>query len=351
MKEKKRLIAEFEEQSFTQIIFPHADTDWADYLEDAQNTFVSIINAIRKYQKCLVVAYDTDAVRKYFSDTDNLEFVHCVTDDTWARDCSALSVKTANKTALLDFSFNGWGNKFDAKKDNLMTQKIAHKYLPCKVEKIDFVLEGGAVESNGAGILLTTAACMHNKNRNPQFTAKEITKKLQEFFGAEQILYLHHGYLAGDDTDSHIDTLARFTDENTIMYVKCDDTNDEHYHELKLMEEELQHLAKTHDFKLVSLPMCDAIYFEKERLPATYANFLFVNGAVLVPVYGVSQDKEALAIFKKTFPDRDVVAIDCSVLIRQHGSLHCVTMNFCVSVQLFKNPNTLVGTEVPIPIK
>ncbi|UCN00677.1 agmatine deiminase family protein [Sulfurimonas sp. SWIR-19] len=328
MKEKKRLIAEFEEQSFTQIIFPHADTDWADYLEEAQNTFVNIINAIRKYQKCLVVSHDTDAVKKHFSDTDNLEFVEYMTDDTWARDCCALCVAKAGKTTLLDFTFNGWGNKFDAKKDNLMTQNIAHKYLPCKVETIDFVLEGGAVESNGAGTVLTTAACMHNKNRNPQFTAKEITKKLQEFFGAEQILYLHHGYLAGDDTDSHIDTLARFIDENTIMYVTCKDTNDEHYKALKRMEEELQMLAKEHNFRLIALPMCDAIYFEGERLPATYANFLFVNGAVLVPVYGVAQDQEALKIFKQAFPDKEIAAIDCSVLIRQHGSLHCVTMNF-----------------------
>ncbi|QOP42801.1 agmatine deiminase family protein [Sulfurimonas sediminis] len=328
MKEKKRLIAEFEEQSFTQIIFPHADTDWADYLEEAQNIFVNIINAIKKYQKCLVVAYDTDAVQKHFSDTSNLEFVEYITDDTWARDCSALCVKEADATTLLDFTFNGWGNKFDAKKDNLMTQNIAHKYLPCKVEKIDFVLEGGAVESNGAGTILTTAACMHNKSRNPQFTPKEITKKLQEFFGAEQILYLHHGYLAGDDTDSHIDTLVRFIDENTIMYVTCKDTNDEHYKALKRMEEELQMLAKAYNFRLIALPMCDAVYFEGERLPATYANFLFVNSAVLVPVYGVTQDQEALKIFKQAFPHREIVAVDCSVLIRQHGSLHCVTMNF-----------------------
>jgi len=334
MKEKKRLIAEFEEQSFTQILFPHANTDWVTYLSEAQKTFINIINAIRKYQKCLVVVHDVDEVKAHFTDENNLEFVQYTTDDTWARDCSALSLEQNDEIVLLNFIFNGWGNKFDAQKDNAMTQNIAHKYLTCKLKNIDFVLEGGAIESNGAGTILTTAACMLNQNRNPHLNPTQITQKLKEFFGAQHILYLNHGYLAGDDTDSHIDTLARFIDEKTIMYVKCDNINDEHYHELKLMEEELQMTAKEQDLELISLPMCDALYFEGERLPATYANFLFVNGAVLVPLYGVSQDTEALEIFKKTFPQREIIAIDCSILIRQHGSLHCVTMNFPANVNI-----------------
>ena len=328
MKEKKRLIAEFEEQSFTQIIFPHQDTDWAEYLKDAQKTFTNIINAIRKYQKCLIIAHDIHEVKKLFPDKTNLLFVQYTTNDTWARDCSALCVEQNGKTLLLDFTFNGWGGKFDAQKDNAMTQNIAYNYLPCTTKKIDFVLEGGGIESNGTGMLLTTSACMLNKNRNPKLDTAQITQKLKDIFHAEHILYLNHGYLAGDDTDSHIDTLARFIDEKTIMYVKCEDKNDEHYHELKLMEEELQMTAKEQNLRLIALPMCDALYFEGERLPATYANFLFVNGAVLVPIYGVSQDAEALKIFQNTFPSRDIIAVDCSVLIRQHGSLHCVSMNF-----------------------
>jgi agmatine/peptidylarginine deiminase len=334
MKEKKRLIAEFEEQSFTQIIFPHADTDWVEYLQEAQETFVNIINTLRKYQKCLIVAYDIHAVKQHFEDAYNLSFVAYTTNDTWARDCSALCIQENNQITLLDFTFNGWGNKFDASKDNYMTQNIAPKYLTCKHKTIDFVLEGGAVESNGQGTILTTSACMLNKNRNPHLNATQITHKLKDFFGAQHILYLNHGYLAGDDTDSHIDTLARFINEKTIMYVTCNDINDEHYHELKLMEEELQMIAKEQDLKLIALPMCDALYFQGERLPATYANFLFVNGAVLVPTYGVLQDEEALDIFRQTFTDRDIIGIDCSVLVRQHGSLHCVTMNFPAHVTI-----------------
>ena len=324
---KKKLIAEFEKQSFTQIIFPHPNSDWAEYLPEAQKTFTNIINAVRKQQKCLVVCYDLNAVKSHFEDFYNLEFVEYETDDTWARDCSALSVSENKETKLLDFTFNGWGGKFSASKDNLMSKSIASHYK-YPMQHIDFVLEGGAVESNGEDTILTTATCMLNKNRNPHLNAVEITQKLQDFFGAKHILYLEHGYLSGDDTDSHIDTLARFVSKDTIMYVKCEDRDDEHYQELQLMEEELMHIAQKHNFKLIPLPMSEAVYFEEERLPATYVNFLFVNDAILVPTYNVTTDKTALAVFAKTFPGRDVIPLDCSVLIRQHGSLHCVTMNF-----------------------
>ncbi len=325
----KRLIAEFEKQSYTQIIFPHARTDWAKYLDEAEQTFINIINAIIKYQKCLVVCYDINAVKKHFSEDKNLFYVEYETDDTWARDCSALCVQKNSRVTLLDFRFDGWGGKFEASKDNAMT-----KHINKNVTTHDFILEGGAVESNGVDTILTTSQCMLNKNRNAAFDSIQITQKLNLFFGATKILYLNHGYLAGDDTDSHIDTLARFINENTIMYVQCEDENDEHFSELRLMKKELQTIAKENNYRLISLPMSDAVYYENERVPATYANFLFVNGAVLVPTYGVRQDEEALQIFRDTFPDRDIVKIDCSVLIRQHGSLHCVTMNFASGITL-----------------
>ena len=325
----KRLIAEFEEQSYTQIIFPHEKTDWIEYLDEAQLSFINIINAIIKYQKCLVVCYDINAVKKHFKESKNLFFIEFETDDTWARDCSALCVEENSKVKLLDFTFDGWGGKFEASKDNAMT-----KYINKNVTTHDFILEGGAVESNGVDTILTTSQCILNKNRNAELDSIQITKKLNSFFGATKILYLNHGYLTGDDTDSHVDTLARFIDESTIMYVKCEDTNDEHFSELRLMEKELQGVAKENSYKLITLPMTEAIYFDSQRLPATYANFLFVNNAVLVPTYGVGQDEVALQIFRDTFKDREIVAIDCSILIRQHGSLHCVTMNFASGITL-----------------
>ncbi|MEA3228292.1 MAG: agmatine deiminase family protein [Campylobacterota bacterium] len=324
----KRFIAEFEEQNFTQIIFPHKESDWSEYLEEAEDNFIVIINAIIKYQKCFIICDDIARVKEKFSDNNNLFFIEYQTDDTWARDSSALSILNAKEErVLLDFSFTGWGGKFEAKKDNAMSQVIQHHYNS-KMQQVDFILEGGCVESNGAELLLTTSKCMLNKNRNKDFSKEQITQKLKNEFGATDILYLNHGYLAGDDTDSHIDTLARFIDPKTIVYVALKDKEDEHYKELKLMESELKLFAKEYALKLIALPMTKAIYFQEERLPATYANFLFLNGAVLVPVYGVEEDTEALAIFNSLFKDREVIPIDCQTLIKQHGSLHCVTMNF-----------------------
>lgn len=329
----RRLIAEFEQQSFTQIIFPHEKSDWVEYLEEAQETFVNIINEITKYQECLVVCADVESVKSRFKNTQNLYFVEYETNDTWARDCSALCIEEDNTVKLLDFTFTGWGGKFEASKDNAMSGEIKRCYDK-ELKKVDLILEGGAIESNGVDTILTTSACMLNKNRNASLKKEQMTKRLQEEFGMSRILYLNHGYLAGDDTDSHVDTLARFIDEKSIMYVKCTDESDEHFSELKLMEDELKIFSKEYGFRLIALPMTDACYFEQERLPATYANFLFVNGAVLVPTYGVKQDEEALEIFRETFPDKDIVGINCFSLIKQHGSLHCVTMNFASKVLL-----------------
>ncbi len=308
------------------MVFPHEATDWAPYLQEARRTFVNIIEAIRKYQKVLLVCADTQAAKSFFDSSENIEFVWYTTDDTWARDMSAITVEGESGRFLYDFVFNAWGGKFDSARDNAMTRSIREHY-GCAVESVDLILEGGGIESNGRGVLLTTAACMLNPNRNV-LSKEAITSRLKELFGLDEVLYLHHGYLAGDDTDSHIDTLARFVDERTIMYVKCDDESDEHYAELKLMEAELEKMALKHGFRLIALPFCEAVYFEGERLPATYANFLMINGAVLVPTYNTPQDAEALAVFKEFFKERRVIGIDCSVLIRQHGSLHCVTMQF-----------------------
>lgn len=329
----KRFIAEFEEQSFTQIIFPHKNSDWVEYLSEAEATFENIIKEIIKYQKCLVVCADIDDVKRRFEPNKNLYFVAYETNDTWARDCSALCVENGSSVELLDFTFTGWGGKFEASKDDAMSSAIKRCYDK-ELKKIDLILEGGAIESNGIDTILTTSECVLNKNRNASLKKEQITKKLQEEFGMSKILYLNHGYLAGDDTDSHVDTLARFIDEKSIMYVRCTDESDEHFDELKLMENELKAFSKEYEYRLIALPMTDACYFEGERLPATYANFLFVNGAVLVPTYGVKQDEEALEIFRETFPDKDIIGINCFSLIKQHGSLHCVTMNFADGVRL-----------------
>ncbi|MBL0707914.1 MAG: agmatine deiminase family protein [Sulfurimonas sp.] len=327
----KRLIAEFEEQSFTQMIFPHKNTDWLEYLDETITTFVKIINEIVKYQKCLVVCADIKDTKRRFKKNTNLFFVEYESDDTWARDCSAFSIVDAGELKLLNFIFDAWGGKFNCSKDNLLSSCIS-KHYKAQMQDVEFILEGGAVESNGDGLILTTSSCM--LKRNPNLDKKEISKKLKYEFGASEVLYLDHGYLKGDDTDSHIDTLARFIDAKTIIYLRCDDKNDEHFVELNKMQEELQRFATRLDLTLISLPMADAVCFKEERLPATYLNFLFINEAILVPVYGVKQDIEALKIFKKTFKHKTIIPINCSTLIKQHGSLHCVTMNFASGIDI-----------------
>ena len=331
-----RLPAEFEEQAFVQLIFPHAGSDWSPYLEEASKTFVNIATAIARFEKCLIVCDEIERVKSYFPATENIDFITCETDDTWARDCSAITVIENGEPTVIDFTFTGWGNKFDASLDNAMTAKIAN-YYGANYKNERLILEGGAIESNGEGLLLTTTECLLNPNRNAKLTQKfEIEHILNEAFGTKKVLWLDHGYLAGDDTDSHIDTLARFADRETILYVKCTDEADEHYEALSKMERELQALRDLDGkpFKLIALPMTDATYYDGERLPATYANFLIVNDAVIVPTYSDRHDEEALATVQKAFPEREIVGVDCSVLVRQHGSLHCVTMQFPKEVTL-----------------
>jgi agmatine deiminase len=331
-KKLTRLPAEWEEQEFVQLVFPHKDTDWADYLEDAIKTFVKIAKAIQKYQKVLIITKDLVYVKSLFEKKKNLKFVRIDSDDTWSRDFGGITIEQGEKKTILDFKFNAWGKKFPYKLDDQITRKLKLKGLLKGYEhqSINFVLEGGAIESNGDGVLLTTTQCLMEKNRNPRLKQKQIEQSLIQFFGLKKVLWLDHGYLHGDDTDSHIDTLARFVHKDTIVYQSCDDTTDEHYNEFQKMEEQLKRFKDStgKSFKLVPLPWVSPKYDDKERLPATYANFLIINKAVLVPTYKDKNDEKALEILQELFPKREIIGIDCSTLIKQHGSLHCVTMQY-----------------------
>ncbi len=327
-----RLPAEWEQQEMIQLVFPHENTDWNEYLDDAIKTFVSISKAIQKYQKVLIVSKNLTHIKTLFPKKKNLTFIHIVSDDTWSRDFGGITIEHDGQLLIEDFTFNAWGKKFAYEKDNQITKKLKLKgiFKGYSHKTIPLVLEGGAIESNGDGIIMTTTKCLLEENRNPKLTKKQIEKKLIQYLGAKKVLWLNHGALEGDDTDSHIDTLARFIDKDTIIYQSCDDKNDSHYEELKKMEEELKNFKQLNGkpFKLILLPWIEAKYDKEDRLPATYANFLIINGAVLVPTYQDKNDTEALKIFKKVFPKRDIIGIDCTTLIRQHGSLHCVTMQY-----------------------
>jgi agmatine deiminase len=341
-----RLPAEWEKQSAIQFTFPHENSDWAYMLDIVEPCFVRLIEATSRYQKVVVVCQNAPKVAELLrggmpegtnGGRYEIQLVELPSNDTWARDHAAITVFDDNQPVLIDFVFNGWGLKFAADQDNQINQRLFEKgvFQAKNIKKGGIVLEGGGIESDGQGTLLTTSECLLSPNRNPHLSKKQIEKHLKKLFGVQRILWLNHGYLAGDDTDSHIDTLARLCDPNSICYVQCLDKKDEHYKALKKMEAELQRFQKAdgQPYNLIPLPMTDPIFdAEGQRLPATYANFLIINGAVLVPTYGVPQDEIALNILRGVFSDRDIVGLDCRPLIEQHGSLHCVTMQFPVGV-------------------
>jgi agmatine deiminase len=330
----RRLPAEWENQYAVQLTLPHEGTDWAEMLDEVLPCFFEIAAAIARFQKVLIVCQHPDQLKARLKPANSSQYIFAVahSNDTWARDHAGIGVLENNAPVLLDFVFNGWGLKFAADKDNLITQTLHQQGLfRGAIQHGGLVLEGGGIESDGQGTLLTTAACLLSPNRNPHLSAEAIETQLKSLFGLERVLWLHHGYLAGDDTDSHIDTLARFCDPDTIAYVRCTDPEDEHFEELQHMEKELEIFTKLDGtpYNMVALPWPDACYDASgHRLPATYANFLIINKAVLVPLYGVRQDEEALAVFKTLFRNREIIGINCRPLIEQHGSLHCVTMQF-----------------------
>jgi agmatine deiminase len=328
----RRAIAEWERQRCVLMSFPHEGTDWAKGgLNEALSPFIRIAQAIAYGEPVYIVCRKREEIASMFCSTRNMTFIELPTNDTWIRDYGYFSIEEDGKRKLLDFTFDGWGGKFEAALDNRVNRLLHGKgYMgTIPLEKIDFVLEGGSVESDGEGTILTTSHCLCNPNRNGGLTKEEVEHKLRTYLGATRVLWLDHGYLAGDDTDSHIDTLARFVNKETIVYVKCDDSSDEHYEALSLMEEQLQSF-KTEEgtpYQLVPLPMCEAKYdAEGNRLPATYANFLITNDALIYPVYNDRNDKKTGEIFKTLFPGREIIPVNCLKLIEEGGSLHCSTM-------------------------
>lgn len=333
----KRMRAEWEKQRAVLFALPHLSSDWAEYLQEARENFIAIFRQVLRFEDVILVIDPRDLEGRQIIEEifgreikeRRLRIYTILCNDTWARDFGAINLLDGERNVLLDFGFNGWGLKFASNWDNAINSELkkAGEFTD-ELKVMDIILEGGSIESDGRGVILTNTQCLLEKNRNPSLSQSQIEEKLTQYLGAKKILWLHHGYLAGDDTDSHIDTLARFISPTQIAYVGCDDESDEHYEELKAMERELQNLKdlEGRSYELIKLPFVRAIYDDGERLPATYANFLFINGALLLPTYGDSHDSLALQILRSALPHLEVIGIDCQTLIRQHGSLHCVSM-------------------------
>ncbi len=368
------MFAEWEKQKAIVLIYPHMFCDFSSSLEEVQDCYDSLIAEILKVEDVYLIVNPKDAKSKQHiqeflesveNDKNTCKIIEIESNDLWARDIIAISVKNDNmqviskitnamlggkaknddlgildkfithennnNVAFANFGFNGWGLKYASNLDNQINSKLHKIGILEKMNTYDIVLEGGSIDTNGKGLLLTNTQCLLEKNRNPHLNQKEIEEKLKSYLNISKVLWLNHGFLLGDDTDSHIDTLARFINEDTIVYIKCNDLNNTHFSELNAMERELEMIAREYKLKLLALPFCEYIANDDTKgninLPASYVNFLFINeSTLLVPMYNKPTDLEAMQILKKAMPNYNIIGINCEALIQQHGSLHCISM-------------------------
>ena len=340
-----RFPAEWEPQSAILVAWPHAGTDWAARLAEVETTYVALVSAITRFQPVVIVVADAGlqahAAARLESigvDPAQVRFIHAPYDDTWLRDSGPITLASATghpagaRFTLLDFRFTGWGGKFEASTDDRLIEHLSEQklFLNYSRQAIDFALEGGAIETDGEGSLLTTWHCLHE--RHPDTSRESLTEKLAGWLHQDRVLWLDHGALEGDDTDAHIDTLARFAAPDAIVFQACDDPADSHYADLRAMADEIAAL-RTKDgepYRLHPLPWAQPIVdigeHGERRLAASYANFLIINGAVLMPAYGDPADAAAAAVLAQAVPGREIVPVPCRPLIWQNGSLHCITM-------------------------
>ena len=330
-----RLPAEWESFGAVLLSWPHKDSDWNYMLDEVTKCYINIVEAITTETNVIIIAPDIEIPQKQLSHINQslISFYEIPTNDTWARDFGVITTCNDNGNFILnDFQFNGWGLKFASNKDNLITRYMIKQkaingtYNNC----MGFTLEGGSIESDGKGLLLTTSECLLSPNRNGDLSKEEIEQTLTSTLGLKKILWLDHGFLEGDDTDSHIDTLARIAPNDTIVYVGTNDETDIHYSALQSMKQQLMQFTtiEGNSFNLIELPLPDPIYDEDgNRLPATYANFLIMDKSVIMPIYAQHhKDLLATQIMQIAFPNHKIITVDCNALIKQHGSLHCITM-------------------------
>lgn len=325
-------MAEWEYQDVVLISFPHKNSDWKLKLNKIIPTYINIINKISLSQKVYIFCDEISIVKKYFKSNQNIEYYQILFNDTWIRDYGFIRLEENNIKILLNFKFNAWGGKYKYLLDDAFNNKIYKKINNFKNKKmvnIDFILEGGSIDCNGEGTIITTLSSLCNKNRNKNLNKIDVEHKLKIYFGIDKILWLKGDYLIGDDTDGHIDMIARFVSKNTIIYNKSYDTNDKHFDKLKNLEKELIKINNQNNniYKLIPIILPSAIFNESNKqLPANYINFLIINKAILYPIYLVKEDLIAKEIFTKIFPNRDIIPINSLALIEEGGAIHCSTM-------------------------
>jgi len=333
---KTVLPAEWSPQDAILLCWPHKSMDWHALLDKVEPVFDQIVEHICRQQTLILIAHDEihqTAINKRLTNkninTTSIKWLLHANNDTWCRDYGPITTIKDGQCTALDFSFNGWGEKFDHYDDNLTNQKLDdQKLLGCPLKTIDYILEGGSIESDGLGSILTTKQCLLSPKRNSQLSQEQIEDTLSKHLGCDRILWLTQGHLEGDDTDSHIDNLARFCNTDTIAYSSCDDETDIHYQSLKAMETELKAFVTRDNkkYSLIPLSIPKAIFHNGQRLPASYANFLITNQYVLMPTYNDPQDRVNIEKLQLVFSNREVIGIPSNEIIKQYGSIHCLSM-------------------------
>lgn len=326
--------AEWEPHEGTWLAWPHNTDTWPTQLERVQKVWGEMIHALHVHEKVFLLVNDRaeeTLVKKYLENmgiTTNVFLYRIPTVDVWMRDSGPIFVVNPHtkQLAMTQWKFNAWGMKYpDLAQDTTVPQKI-NKHLKLPVFRPNIVLEGGSIDANGHGTLLTTEQCLLHKNRNPQLSKKQVEQYLKDYLGVTNIIWLTEG-IVGDDTDGHVDDIARFVNPTTVVCAIEENSSDENYTALKKNYELLKN-SKDQDGKklqVIPLPMPRPVVVDGQRLPASYANFLIANGVVLVPIFNDPQDKCALDILGRCFPTRKVIGLFCRDVVYGLGAIHCVT--------------------------
>jgi len=330
MRSPYSLLPEWSPQRALLLTWPHQGTDWKPLLNAIRQTYTQIMDHVLNHQDVILIIPPEEEISLSFPGKPfTLHTVKLSTNDTWIRDYGPITLGEGKNFLMLDFVFNGWGGKFEAALDNKVNQSLHQKGFLPPLETHLYVLEGGSLETDGQGHLLTTTLCQLSPHRNPGYSPLEVEEFLMASLGVGRVFLLENGHLEGDDTDGHIDTLVRFVPEGDLLYVGPPESLDSHFSTFKALEDEIQDIARSLGKKATALPFPRPLYAEDgHRLPATYANFLVINGAVLVPTYGQEpQDSQAMETIAQAFPGYTLYPVDSQVLIQQHGSIHCASMN------------------------
>lgn len=319
------------------LAWPHLANGWKGDIPAIEQVFIELIHATAQRQRVLLVCKDEALRARAISLLENagVTLNNCVikvaaTNDVWVRDTGPIGITENGQLKLLDFRFNAWGGKYNSSDDDQINTRMQQQdVFNCEVQPVPLILEGGSIESDGKGTLLTTQSCLLTPTRNGCYDQNRIEELLKHFFGVTNVQWLQHGHIEGDDTDGHVDTLARFCPNDVIAYASCNDKNDANYAELVAMETELQAMqqADGSSYKLIAFPIPSAkMGLKGKRLACTYVNFMIINSAILCPLYNDPMDEYAIKTLQSIFPDREIIGINALPVVEQCGSFHCLCM-------------------------